>query len=56
MATVYATRGMSCMNAVDTNVYVYALDAYEPAKHTLYSEDMAAGMNYDGVAIANPFA
>jgi len=23
---------------------------------TLYSEDMAAGMNYDGVAIVNPFA
>ena len=23
---------------------------------TLYSEDMAAGMNYDGVTIVNPFA
>ena len=23
---------------------------------TLYSEDMADGMNYDGVAIVNPFA
>jgi predicted nucleic acid-binding protein len=23
---------------------------------TLYSEDMAAGMNYDGVVIVNPFA
>jgi hypothetical protein len=27
-----ATLGMSCMNAVDTNVFVYSLDANEPVK------------------------
>src|SRR5688500_9572271 len=26
------SRGINCMNAVDTNVLVYALDASEPAK------------------------
>ena len=32
MAAAYATRGMSYMNAVDTNVFVYSLDANEPDK------------------------
>ncbi len=32
MVTASSTRGMSCMNAVDTNVLVYFLDANEPAK------------------------
>jgi len=32
MAAAGAIRGMSCMNAVDTNVLVYSLDVDEPAK------------------------
>lgn len=48
------------MNAVDTNVYVYALDADEAACKeagvtTLYSEDMDSGTDYDGLVIVNPF-
>ena len=35
MAAAYAARGMSCMNAVDTNVYVYPLEADEPAKQVM---------------------
>ena len=52
---------MNSMNAANTNVYVYALDADEPVKQDagvtiLYSEDMDAGTNYDGLTIVNPFA
>jgi len=32
MAAACATLGMSYMNAVDTNVFVYSLDANEPVK------------------------
>ncbi len=34
------------MNAIDTNVFV----------DVLYTEDLDAGANYDGVRIVNPFA
>ncbi len=32
MAAASGTRGMNCMNAVDTNVLVYAFDVDEPVK------------------------
>ena len=37
------------MNAVDTNVLVYAFDV-------LYTEDLDAGTNYEGVRIVDPFS
>ncbi len=30
MAVDYALPGMNCMNAIDTNVFVYSLDVDEP--------------------------
>ena len=32
MAAACGTRGMNCMNAVDTNVLVYSLDVNDPVK------------------------
>ena len=38
MEAANGTRGMSCMNAVDTNVFVYALDDDEPIKQAKANE------------------
>ena len=40
------------MNAVDTNILIYAVDHHE----MLYSEDMDAGMRYGSVTVVNPFS
>ena len=58
------SRGTNSMNAIDTNVFVYAFDADEPVKQAKkqagidvpYTEDLDAGANYDGLRIVNPFA
>ncbi len=53
------------MNAkvfIDTHVLLYAIDE-DPAStskrqrgcRTVYSEDLNAGQNYDGVTVINPF-
>ena len=40
---------------VDTSILLYA-GSKAPDEGTVYSEDLNAGQDYDGVIVVNPFA
>lgn len=44
------------MNAVDTNVFVYAATVDDVGADVLYTEDLQAGERIDGVRIVDPFS
>jgi predicted nucleic acid-binding protein len=54
MAAARGTRGMNCMNAVDTNVLVYFLDVNEPVKQ-LKAKNLLAGLTQTQTATILPW-
>lgn len=54
MAAACATRGMNCMNAVDTNVLVYSLDGNEPVKQ-VKAKNLLAGLAQTQAATILPW-
>jgi predicted nucleic acid-binding protein len=50
--TYFALRARFSLSHWDTMLLAACKDA---GVSTLYSEDLAAGMNYDGVVVVNPF-